>query len=140
MCEPIILYSQHYYSGGYATFISVDISVSVTPSGDSDNTAGQMYILNCIVSVSGSAVQPTIFWLGGGAETDFATDTARTVSMTSGSDGSYSSTLTFNPLAVSHAGTYICRATLGGAEVNGSTEVIIKGISMLRINDVIYKT
>ena len=119
-----------HYSGSYAIFISVDILVSITPSGDSDNTAGQMYILNCIVSVSGSADQPTILWLDGGAEIDFATDAARTVSMTSGSDGSYSSTLTFNPLSASHAGTYICRATLGGAEVNESAELVIKGILM----------
>jgi hypothetical protein len=101
--------------------------VSITPSGDSDNTAGQIYVLNCTVSVSGSPDQPTILWLGDSAEIDFDTDATRTVSMTSGSAGSYSSTLTFNPLAASHAGTYICRATLGSAEVNGSTVVIIKG-------------
>ena len=111
--------------------------MSITPSGDSDNTAGQIYILNCFVSVSGSADQPTILWLGNGTEIDFATDAVRTVSMTSGSDGSYSSTLTFNPLSASHAGTYICRATLGGAEVNGSTDIVIEGISMLSINNVI---
>ena len=105
----------------------MDISVSITPSGDSDNTAGQIYILNCTISISGSADQPTILWLGGGAEIDFAADAARTVSTTSGSDGSYSSTLTFNPLAVSHAGTYTCRATLGGVKVNESTEIFIKG-------------
>ena len=38
------------------------------------------------------------------------------------------STLTFNPLAASHAGTYTCRATLGNIEEDELTVIIIKGM------------
>ena len=119
------MYSLHYCSGSYATFITVDILVSVTDSGD--NTAGETSSLECSVTVTGLPDTPTITWLDDGVEIP-STDPTRMVSITTGSAGSgYSSTLMFNPLAASHAGTYTCRARLGGAEVNGSTDVVIKG-------------
>ena len=71
-------------------------------------------MLTCFVTVTGSTEQPTITWMVNDAEIS-SSDAARTVSVTSGSAGRYSSTLTFNPLAASHAGTYTCRATLGNA-------------------------
>ena len=60
---------------------------------------------------------PAITWLDDGVE--ITTDSSRTVSATT-SDGSngYSSTLTFNSLSVSHAGTYTCRATVDGGNTN----------------------
>ena len=103
----------------------MDILASITPSGDA--TAGQIYDLVCSVNVTGSTDQPTITWLVN--NTDISSDAARTVSMTNGSAGRYSSTLTFNPLAISHPGTYTCKAMLGGAEVNESIVVVIKGMS-----------
>ena len=36
------------------------------------------------------------------------------------------STLTFNPLAASHAGTYTCRATLGSAMDSASTTITVQ--------------
>ena len=55
--------------------------------------------------MTGSTDQPTITWL----------DPMNNM-ITSGVETTGSmSTLTFNPLAASHAGTYTCRATLGGA-------------------------
>ena len=66
--------------------------------------------------MTGSTDTPTITWLDDGVEIHVpSTDPTRMVSMTTGSTGSYSSTLMFNPLAASHAGTYTCRATLDGA-------------------------
>ena len=104
--------------------------MSSTPSsGTNTSTAGEIYGLTCSVSVNGSTAQPSITWLDDNdVEVDSITDATRTVTITSDSAGSYSSTLTFNPLGTTDTGTYTCRATLGGAEVNGSTEVVINGM------------
>ena len=77
----------------------------------------------CSVTVTGSTDQPTITWLDDGAEIT-SKSSIRTVSETT-SDGSngYSSTLTFDPLSASHAGTYTCRATVG-SDVLTDTEMI----------------
>ena len=101
------------YSDSYATFILVDILVSVTDSGD--NTAGETYSLECSVTVTGSTDTPTITWL------DPMNNQITAGVMTTGS----MSTLTFDPLSASDAGTYTCRATLDGAEVDGSTDVVV---------------
>ena len=85
-----------------------------------DNTAGETYSLVCSVA---AIPTPTITWLDDGVE--ITTDSSRTVSVTT-SDGSnrYSSTLTFNPLSASHAGTYTCRATLTSGEMDTDTVMI----------------
>ena len=97
-------------------FILVDISASITESGNS--IAGEIYSLVCSVTVTGSTEQPTITWL------DPMNNQITSGVVTTGSI----STLTFNPLAVSHAGKYTCRVTLGSAEMSGSTEVSLRGI------------
>ena len=62
-------------------------------------TAGESYSLECTVTVTGSTDQPTITWL----------DPMNNM-ITSGVETTGSmSTLTFNPLAASHAGIYTCR-------------------------------
>ena len=98
--------------------------MTIAPS--SDGTAGEIYSLECSVSVMGSADQPTITWLESG--TEISSTTTRMVSGMTGSAGTYSKILTFNPLAVSHAGTYTCKAILGDAEVNEPSVVDIKGM------------
>ena len=91
------------------------------PSGD--NTAGETYRLVCSIAVTGSTDTPTITWLDDGVEIS-STDPTRMVSMTTVSSGSgYSSTLTFNPLSTSHAGMFMCRASLGNA-MNTATMLI----------------
>ena len=77
--------------------------ISITSSGS--NTAGESYSLECTVTVTGSTDQPIITWL------DPMDNIITSGVVTTGS----MSTLTFNPLAASHAGTYTCRATLGSA-------------------------
>ena len=96
-----------------ATTALPPVSVDVAPINSSGTTiVGDIQILTCSVSVYGSSEQPTITWLdNNGAE--ISSSTTRMVSATSGSAGSYSITLTFNPLAASDAGRYTCRATLG---------------------------
>ena len=79
---------------------SVDISVSITPSGTS--TVGQ-YSLTCSVAVTGS--------------TDTPTGLVTTGSMSS---------LIFNPLAATHAGIYTCEVRLGGAVKSEKIMVIVK--------------
>ena len=101
------------------------VSISVAPiTVDGTNTVGESYCLECSVTVAGSTDQPTITWLVNNAE--ISSDAARTVSMTSGSAGRYSSTLTFNPLAASHVGAYTCRATLGSAADTASRAVNVQ--------------
>ena len=77
---------------------SVDITVSITP-GSSSNTAGETYSLECSATVTGSNDQPTITWLD-----PMNNPVPSGMVTTTGS----MSTLTFNPLAASHAGTYTC--------------------------------
>ena len=105
-------------------FILVDISASITESGN--NIAGEIYSLVCSVTVTGSTEQPTITWL------DSMNNQITSGVVTTGSI----STLMFSPLAASHAGTYTCRATLGSAEMNGSTEVSLRGIVLSSVQSI----
>ena len=95
-----------------ATATAVD--VSITPSGT--GTAGESYSLECTVIVTGSTNQPTIIWLD--PMNHIITSGVETTGNTS--------TLTFNRLAASHAGTYTCRATLGSAMDSGSTTITVQ--------------
>ena len=64
-----------------------------------------MYSLVCSVTVTGSSGPPTITWLD---------PVNNTVSSEMVSTTDSVSTLTFNPLSASHAGTYTCIAAVGG--------------------------
>ena len=99
---------------------SID-AVYIIASGD--NTAGKNYSLECIVTVTGSTNQPTITWMVNDALIN--STTTRMVSEITGSDGSYSTTLIFNPLAASHAGTYACRATLENTVELNLTDITV---------------
>ena len=92
----------------------VDILVSISPFGS--NIAGDSYSLECTATVTGSTDQPTITLL------DPMNNTIASGVVTTGS----MSTLTFNPLAASHAGTYTCRATLGGAVQTAEVMVTVE--------------
>ena len=78
--------------------------VIITPSGVS--TAGDEYSLTCTVTVTGSTDQLAITWLRSPMNSEVTDGVVTTDRM---------STLTFNALAASHAGTYTCRAALGSA-------------------------
>ena len=73
------------------------VSISITTSGT--NIAGETYSLECSATVIGSTDQPTITWLD-----PMNNPVPSEMVTTAGS----TSTLTFNPLAASHAGTYMC--------------------------------
>ena len=83
---------------------SVTISVAIMPTSSTSSTAGETYSLECSVTVTGSIDQPTITWL------DPANNIVPSGMVTTA--GSIS-TLTFNPLSASHAGTYTCGAVVG---------------------------
>ena len=93
----------------------VDISVSISPSGD--NTAGDAYSLACSATVIGSIDTPNVAWL------DAMNNTVPT-GMVSVMGNVH--TLTFNPLSASHAEVYTCRAALGGAVQTESMEVTVE--------------
>ena len=90
----------------------IRFSVSITPSGT--NTAGASYSLVCSVTVTGSTDTPTITWLD-----PMNSQVPSEMVSTTGS----MSTLTFNQLSTSHAGTYTCRATLTSGEME--TDIMI---------------
>ena len=97
------------------------MTASITASGT--NTAGEIYSLVCSVTVTGSTDQPTITWSG-----PMNNPVPSEMVTTTGS----MSTLTFNPLSASHAGTYTCRATAGSLSGNRTltVQVNVPGISV----------
>ena len=96
---------------------AIAISLSITPSGT--NTAGETYSLECSATVTGSTDQPTITWLDPMNNPVPSEMVTTTVSM---------STLTFNPVTASHAGTYTCRVTAGGVTETKTSTVIVNGM------------
>ena len=103
-------------TGPLITTPSVTVTVSpITSSGTS--TAGESYSLECTITVTGSIDQPMITWLMGHMDNMITSGVVTNRG---------SSTLTFNPLAASHAGTYTCRATLGNAVDSASTTITVK--------------
>ena len=94
---------------------TVDVS-PITSSGTA--TAGESYSLECTVTVTWSTDPPMITWLMGPVDNN--------TMITSGviTNGN-TSTLTFNPLAALHAGTYTCRATLGSVMDSASTTITV---------------
>ena len=95
----------------------VNISLSIATSGT--NTAGETYSLECSARVAESTDQPTITWLDPMNNPVPSEMVTTTNSM---------STLKFNPLATSHAGTYTCRVTAGGVTETQTSTVIVNGI------------
>ena len=93
----------------------VAISVSIAPSGTT--TAGERYSLECSATVTGSTDQPTITWLD-----PMNSPVPSGMVTTTGS----MSTLTFNPLSASHAGTYTCRATVGSTMQTATMDVTVE--------------
>ena len=83
------------------------VTASITASGT--NTAGETYSLVCSVTVTESTDQPIITWLDPMNNPVPSEMVTRTGSM---------STLTFNPLSASNAGTYTCRATIATLSVS----------------------
>ena len=93
---------------------AITVDISITPP--STGTAGESYTLECSVTVTGSNDQPTITWL------DPMNNMITSGVVTTGS----TSTLTFNQLAASHAGTYTCRATLGSDMDSASMTISVR--------------
>ena len=91
--------------------------VSITSSRSGTATAGESYSLECAVTVTGSTDQLRITWRMGPMENMITSGV-----MTNGG----MSTLTFNPLSASHAGTYTCRATLGSVMDSASRTITVQ--------------
>ena len=97
----------------------VSINVFITTSGT--NTAGETYSLECSATVTGSTTDElTIIWL------DPMNNTVPSEMVTT--TGSVN-TLTFNPLAAAHAGTYTCRATAGDIVQYATVDVRVQSES-----------
>ena len=114
---------------------SPNITVSITVTGN--NTAGKNYSLECSATVTGSTDQPTIIWLHDGDEI-YLTETTRMMSPPSlRSSSDYSSTLTFNPLLTSHAGTYTCTAMVGSVVETAAVVVTVQSEYSLQVRMVV---
>ena len=100
------------------------LSVAITTSGI--NAVGQTYRLEC--SANSPTNQPSVNWLhnGGGITGSDAIRLSSSI-FVNPIDGSTSSTytLTFSPLAASHAGNYTCRVTAGEVTETRTTTVIV---------------
>ena len=94
------------------------VSISITASGT--NTTGETYSLECSATVTESTDQPTITWLD-----PMNNPVPSEMVTTAGS----MSTLTFNPLAASHAGTYTCRVMVGDVTQNETSEIMVQSKS-----------
>ena len=94
---------------------SPTVTITVTSSGSA--TAGENYTLECTATVTGSSDQLDFTWLMSPMNSKVTSGVVTTGSM---------STLTFHPLAASHAGTYTCRAALGSAMDSASRTVTVQ--------------
>ena len=94
------------------------VTPSITDSGT--NIAGETYSLVCSVTVTGSTLQPTITWSGPMNSQVPSEMVTITGSM---------STLTFDPLSASHAGTYTCRAVVGGILRTATEDILVRSES-----------
>ena len=95
--------------------LTVDIAVSITTFGS--NSSGERYSLECSAAVNGSTDQAIFTWLD-------PVNNEVPLEMINSTD--YTSTLTFDPLSISHAGTYTCRVTLDGLEKRASLIVNVE--------------
>ena len=91
-------------------------------TSEENPTLGQSYTLTCNVSVaSGVTGTPTVQWMRPGSSAPIVTGGNFTVRSTS------PYTLTINPLRLSHAGQYTCRAMVDDNTVVASMSVDITG-------------
>ena len=102
--------------------------MTISPFGSSTTAnEGEIFTLECsadIVSQSDSP-PPTFEWFSGPTNSSLLASGA-IVSDVTNSGNTYTSTLQFSPLQVSHAGMYTCR--LGGNErLAANTDIIVNG-------------
>ena len=113
---------------------AVDISeMTITPSVSGIGTAGEMFTLNCSANITPNPLPedvppPSFEWFYGPINTSLPSGV--TVSDVTNSGNTYTSTLQFSPLLVSHAGMYTCR--LGGNErLAVDTNVTVDGMQLI---------
>ena len=96
--------------------LTVDVTLSIATFGT--NISGELYGLECSAEVNGSNDQVNFTWLD-------PTNDVVPFEMINATDST--STLIFDPLSISHAGTYSCRVTLGEVEQRESFTVGVEG-------------
>ena len=83
--------------------------------------------------MTGSADQPTIIWLHDGDQVSPTDPTRMVLPTTLRSSSNYFSTLTFNPLLPSHAGTYTCTSVVGNAMETATVVVTVQSECSLQV-------
>ena len=91
-------------------------TVAISPSDSNARTVGQNFALECSADIGPNPLptnvpSPNVEWFFGTANSPLPASGV-TVSDVTNSGNTYTSTLLFSPLLVSHAGMYTCR--LGG--------------------------
>ena len=120
--------------------LPTEINVTVVATSGSA-IAGDQYSLLCYIAINGSTNSPNITWWSNNI--DITSDDTRAVStITSVStfgNWTYSvSNLTYTPLSASHAGTVMCRATLGNLVKTESANVSVECKALMLCIDICY--
>ncbi len=110
-------------------FILVPDPPQVRISSSGSTTAGEMYAVTCDVSLNQNLRQvPVIQWVGPSGHV--INNSSLDDMLLSSSSPSTLLTLSFTPLHTSHAGSYVCRATVMDTDAiikicNNNTSIII---------------
>ena len=107
--------------------------MTISPSGFSTGTAGELFTLECSADIltQTDTPFPTFEWFF--CLTNTSLPSGVTVSNVTNSGNTYTSTLQFSPLQGSHAGMYTCR--LGGNERLAVNSMISKPKVELIVNE-----
>ena len=100
----------------YSILLSSTVGITPAITTDGTNTAGEAYILVCSVAAS---LDLTITWLDPMSNVVPSAEMVTTMN-------TITSTLTFNPLSASHAGTYTCKVTANGQMQTTSEMVTVE--------------
>ena len=111
---------------------TLDIIIS---HDDGPFTAGQPYDLTCTVMLENAAGTPTVEWLDpNNNPLDTNSDIITVGDTVPVNCFTYTTTLQFTTLFVSHGGQYRCQATLGGVNNTATTNITVQSKECTVIN------
>ena len=119
---------------GYRPYWEID-PVAISPSGSS--IAGETYSLTCLaalfapIPLPSDVPSPIFQWFFGNTSLPTGVTPMGTFSSSNATSITYTSTLQFSPLSLSHAGSYTCR--IGGGFLMNSAMITVNGIIMIII-------
>ena len=132
MLQLCFKYSPLSVCSSFASFVSfpfpiASLSASITSSGN--NTDGELYQLTCTSTLDGytGALIPSFQWTGPPDDMVITVGSGGDTRMVLPEDTSFSSVLQFNPLRVTHEGSYTCEVVVGHARETSNVMVLVNG-------------